>query len=333
MFRWTLALVALLVLAVGVGAIVLDRISNAPLELAQEQITFVLKPGSTARSAAQQLRAAGIPVSEWGFALLARIKGRAAQLKAGTYAVPQHISALKLLQKLARGDSLQVEVRFIEGWSFRQIRKALDEHADLLHQTAGLSDADILKSLNVEETHPEGLFFPDTYAVAKSATDLSVLRTAQALMRKQLTTAWANRDQSGPLKSPYQALILASIIEKETGRPDERGQVGAVFVNRLKLGMRLQTDPTVIYGLGERFDGNLRKRDLQEDGPYNTYTRGGLPPTPIAMPSKAALEAATRPPSTDALYFVARGDGSSHFSRSLGEHNSAVAKYQLRSNR
>jgi len=218
----------------------------------------------------------------------------------------------------------------VEGKTFRQFRAALNENRDLVHDSATLGDKEILARLGVPETHPEGLFFPDTYVFNKGSSDLDVMRRASRAMQTRLAAAWEQRDRTVPLKSPYELLILASIVEKETGLAADRPLVAAVFANRLRRGMLLQTDPTVIYGLGERFGGNLRKIDLQTDTPWNTYTRPGLPPTPIAMPGLASLQAAARPPASDRLYFVARGDGSSHFSASLDEHNNAVNRYQRR---
>jgi UPF0755 protein len=206
----------------------------------------------------------------------------------------------------------------------------LDASPDLRHDTQGLQDMEVLARLQIAEPHPEGLFFPDTYLFARGSSDLAVLRRAYRAMQRHLAAEWEARDQNAPYRSPYDALIMASIIEKETGLAAERDQIGGVLVNRLRIGMRLQVDPTIIYGLGDSFDGNLKKRHLLEDGPYNTYTRAGLPPTPIAMPGLASLKAAMRPAKTDALYYVSRGDGSSHFSRNLNEHNRAVTRYQLK---
>ncbi|MBX9694986.1 MAG: endolytic transglycosylase MltG, partial [Cyanobacteria bacterium] len=224
----------------------------------------------------------------------------------------------------------QAEIVFVEGKTFRQIRSLLDSHPDVRHDSAGLSDGDILVRIGASEPHPEGLFFPDTYLFAKQSSDLDILRRAYRAMQARLAAEWNSRDPSVPYAGPYEALIMASIVEKETGQPADRLKVAAVFVNRLKKGMLLQTDPTVIYGMGERFDGNIRKYDLTTDTPYNTYTRTGLPPTPIALPGQASIQAALHPPASDLYYFVARGDGSSEFSRNLDEHNRAVAKYQKR---
>ncbi|CAG0964884.1 partial Endolytic murein transglycosylase, partial [Rhodocyclaceae bacterium] len=217
-----------------------------------------------------------------------------------------------------------------EGRTFRQMRAILDAHPDLKHDTTSLTDQEILAKLGATEPHPEGLFFPDTYLFAKQSSDLDVLRRAYRAMQSRLASEWEGRSPSLPYRTPYEALIMASIVEKETGTGTDRPKVASVFVNRLRRGMLLQSDPTVIYGMGERFDGNIRKQDLTTDTAYNTYTRSGLPPTPIAMPGLASLQAALHPPATDLLYFVARGDGSSEFSRNLEDHNRAVARYQTR---
>jgi UPF0755 protein len=264
------------------------------------------------------------------FEALARALGRERDIKAGNYLLTQPITPIDLIDKLTRGDVTQAEMRLIEGWTFAQFREALNANADLKHDTAGLEDAEILKRIQATEGHPEGLFFPDTYLFARGSSDLAVLRRAYRALHRHLTNEWNARAPEVPYKSAYEALIMASIIEKETGRPEERNQIGGVLVNRLRIGMRLQVDPTVIYGLGASFDGNLKRVHLLEDGPYNTYTRAGLPPTPIAMPGLASIRAAVRPLKTDALYYVSRGDGTSHFSRNLNEHNRAVTKYQLK---
>jgi UPF0755 protein len=259
---------------------------------------------------------------------MARLLGEARNIKAGNYELSEPVAPYGLLQKIVQGDVTQASVKFVEGWTFSQIRKTLDEHAGLAHVSRGLSNDEVLQRLEIKEASPEGLFFPDTYYFASGSSDLRVLSRAHRLMRSHLEAQWATRAPDLPFGTPYEALILASIVEKETAREDERPLIAAVLVNRLRKGMLLQADPTVIYGLGETFDGNLRKLDLLADGPYNTYTRAGLPPTPIAMPGLASLTAVFNPPATDALYFVSRGDGTSHFSNTLGEHERAVTKYQ-----
>lgn len=299
-----------------------------PLPLKQSPLAFDLKPGSGLRSVSQQLVSAGVLREPWRFELLARLAGVETSVKAGNYEIDDSVSALDLLRKITRGDYTQVAITFVEGWTFGQLRKALDDHPAIRHDTAGLGDADVLKRLGIDQPSAEGWFMPDTYYFGNGTSDLSILARAHNLMRLRLDAQWNARAAGLPLKTPYEALILASIVEKETGQAAERPLIAAVFVNRLRIGMRLQTDPTVIYGLGDAFDGNLRKRDLLADTPYNTYTRAGLPPTPIAMPGVASIRAALNPADSNALYFVARGDGTSYFSRTLEEHERAVTKYQ-----
>lgn len=258
-----------------------------------------------------------------------RVSGLSRQIKAGNYELEVGITPSRILDKLVKGEQALRSITFVEGWTFAQIRQALDKQPNLRHETQGKTPAEIMAKLGQPNLHPEGRFFPDTYRYAKNSSDTSVLQTAMNAMNKQLEEAWKNRIEPNPLRSPDELLILASIVEKETGRESDRTMVASVFHNRLRVGMRLQTDPTVIYGLGSAFNGNLRKVDLLTDTPYNTYTRAGLPPSPIAMPSKAALWAAARPASSPALYFVAKGDGtgSSYFSQTLEEHNRAVNQY------
>ena len=292
-----------------------------------------IPPGAGFRAAVAQLQRAGVKVRPYHFEVLVRAFGRSRDIKAGNYLFAKAPTPLKLLERLTRGDVTQAALQLIEGWTFAQFRAALDASADLRHDSAGLEDTEILTRIQATEGHPEGLFFPDTYLFAKGASDLAVLRRAYRAMQRHLQTEWDGRAPNVPYRSAYEALTMASIIEKETGQANERDQIGGVLVNRLRIGMRLQVDPTVIYGLGARFDGNLKKVHLLEDGPYNTYTRAGLPPTPIAMPGLASIRAAVRPMKTDALYYVSRGDGTSQFSRSIQEHNRAVTKYQLRGGR
>lgn len=301
----------------------------SPVAVDKVPVEFEIPPGSGLRAAVQRIENAGIAVGRLQFELMVRAFARAHDIKAGSYELTAAPTPLELLDKLTRGDVSQSEIKFIEGWTFRQMRAALDAHGFVRHETQGLDDAGVLARLGVSETHPEGLFFPDTYLFAKGTKDLHLLERSYRAMQRNLAREWEARDPGSPFRSPYEALIMASIVEKETGRAAERDLIGGVLVNRLRAGMMLQADPTVIYGLGEKFDGNLTKIHLLADGPYNTYTRAGLPPTPIALPGLAALRAALRPAKTDALYYVARGDGSSEFSRTLEEHNRAVRKYQL----
>jgi UPF0755 protein len=257
-----------------------------------------------------------------------RLSGQARQIKAGSYELERGISPISLLRKLVRGEEALRAVTLVEGWTFAQVRLALAKAEQLAPDSKTMPDYLVMKVLGRPDVPAEGRFFPDTYTYAKGSSDLAVLVRAMRAMDKALATAWQQRAPDSPLKTPEQALILASIVEKETARASDRPMIAGVFANRLRIGMMLQTDPAVIYGLGEAFDGNLRRRDLQADTPWNTYTRAGLPATPIAMPGKPALLAAVHPALTKALYFVARGDGSSQFSASLEEHNQAVNKYQ-----
>jgi UPF0755 protein len=302
--------------------------ATSDLQTAPLPLQFDLKTGSGLRAAASQMARAGVLTHPERFVAMARLLGEAGNVKAGNYEISSPLTPYQLLAKITQGDVTLSSVTFPEGWTFRQMRKALDGHVAIRHVTQGLTDADILLRLGIKESSPEGLFFPDTYHFGNGSSDLLILRRAHHLLQSHLETRWAARAPDLPFSTPYEALILASIVEKETGRVEDRPLVAAVFVNRLRKGMILQADPTVIYGLGEAFDGNLRKRDLTTDTPYNTYTRAGLPPTPIAMPSAAAIAATLNPPKSDVLYFVARGDGSSYFSRTLGEHERAVTKYQ-----
>ena len=295
-----------------------------------QPIEFAVKPGSGVREVTQQIANAGVPVNPLLLAIVARATGKGAKMKAGSYELHPGATPLKLIDQLARGEFAQEAVVVIEGWTFKQMRQTLDEHPALKHDTARLSDQELLAKVATEykDKPTEGLFFPDTYLFAKGSSDLQIYKQAHASLVKRLNDAWSKRDASLPYKSPYDALIMASIIEKETGLKSEHSLVSGVFVNRLKLGMLLQTDPTVIYGMGSRYQGTLKRRDLETDTPYNTYTRSGLPPSPIALPGAASLAAALNPAKTDAIYFVSRKDGSSEFSSNLLDHNRAVNKYQ-----
>jgi UPF0755 protein len=302
----------------------------SPMSMGGKGIEFSIKQGSSLRGATRQMMEAGIPLTAWQFNLLARVNGAGTSIKAGSYLAEDGISPWDLLGKITRGEFSMAEVVFIEGWTFAQMRSALRGHPSITNETASMTDVQVVARLGLPGVHPEGWFFPDTYLFPKGTSDLTILELAHSAMRKQLESAWQGRKQGLPLRTEYEALILASIVEKETGRREDRPHISAVFLNRLRLGMRLQTDPTVIYGMGDRFDGNLRRRDLVTDGPFNTYLRSGLPPRPIAMPGRESLQAVMHPAQTDALYFVARGDGSSEFSRTLDEHNRAVRRFQLR---
>jgi UPF0755 protein len=322
---WTLSgLLLVAALAAGLAWRWLDH----PLPLARPTVEVSIEPGASPRDVAQAWVDAGVRVPPRWLYEWFRWSGQARRIRAGSYEIETGATPRTLLDKMVQGLETLLTVRLPEGATMRQWRAALASAPDLRPSTAGLGDAALMAALGAEALSPEGRFFPDTYAYSRGVSDLTVLKRAHRAMQRRLDEVWAQRAPDTPLKSPEEALILASIIEKETGRADERGLVAGVFVNRLRIGMPLQTDPTVIYGLGERFDGNLRKRDLLADGPYNSYTRAGLPPTPISMPSLASLQAAVRPADTRALYFVARGDGSSVFSETLAEHNRAVNRYQ-----
>ena len=328
--RWWLPLLGgLLVLAVlfaGAVALWLPR----PLPLAGNSAELSIEAGSTPRAVAQAWVNAGVRTSprllyEWF-----RWSGQARRIRAGSYQIDSGTSPRRLLEKMVQGDETLEQVRVIEGWTLRQLRAHLAQAPHLKPTTAGLDESALMAALGAPGQRAEGRFFPDTYAYSRGVSDLTVLRRAHSAMQRHLADVWAQRAADTPLKSADEALTLASIIEKETAQAADRGLVAAVFSNRLRIGMPLQTDPTVIYGLGSAFDGNLRKRDLLSDTPYNSYTRAGLPPTPIAMPGLASLRAAVRPQASKALYFVARSDGSggSVFSETLAEHNRAVNKYQ-----
>ncbi len=320
--------VSLVLLAALAAVLIVAGYALTPISLKTETVDFSITPGSSLRSAARQMNEAGVPTSPGLFELIARISRNHRSIKAGSYEISAGGTPWELLRKITAGDFSMVEVVFIEGWTVRQIRAALDAHASIRHDSSGLSDAEIMSRLGATGIPAEGRFFPDTYLFGKGESDLSVLARAHRAMQKQLESAWSRRMSNLPLADAKEALILASIVEKETGSPKERAQIAGVFINRLRIRMPLQTDPTVIYGIGPRFDGNLRKRDLLTDTPFNTYTRNGLPPHPIANPGAAALLAAVMPERTDALYFVARGDGTHYFSSTLDEHNRAVSRFQ-----
>jgi UPF0755 protein len=318
----------LLVLLLVAGAAACGWIVAAPLSLPQNPYAFNVKPGASLRSVARELSASGVLPADWILIGWARIKGRDRTIKAGNYEIAHGTTLAGLLDKLTQGDMTQTAFTIVEGWTFRDLRSALARNPGIVPAAADLPDAELMRKIGATESAPEGMFFPDTYYFATGATDASLLVRAYRTMKQRLDAAWAVRAPELPLSSAYEALTLASIVEKETGRPADRPLVAAVFINRLRQGMRLQTDPTVIYGLGQQFSGTLRRRDLDADHAFNTYTREGLPPTPIALPSQASIDAVLHPPATPFLYFVARGDGSSEFSANLADHNRAVAKYQ-----
>ena len=287
-----------------------------------------VEPGTTPKGVAQAIVDAGTDVSPHLLRVWFRLSGQDRAIKAGSYEITPEMSPRSVLNMLARGEESLKSVTLVEGWTFKQFKQALAKAEAVKLTTQGLSDTEIMSQLDRSNLHPEGRFYPDTYTYSKGSTDLAIMKRALKAMDRQLEKAWNQKPAHLKLTNATELLTLASIVEKETGRASDRPLISAVFHNRLKIGMRLQTDPTVIYGLGDAFDGNLRRVDLRTDTPYNTYTRAGLPPTPIAMPGKAALMAAISPAPSNALYFVAKGDGTSHFSQSLNEHNNAVNKYQ-----
>lgn len=301
---------------------------NQPFALSSATVDLSIEPGTNGRDAAAAVVDAGVPVNATLLYLWFRLSGQSRQIRAGSYELDRETTPRSLLQKLVRGEEALRSVTLVEGWNFRQVREALAKAEQLKPDSQLLAPEAIMSQLGKPGVPAEGHFFPDTYTYSKGSSDMAVLKRALHAMDKRLAAAWALRTPQSPIKTPEDALVLASIVEKETGSPKDRPSIAAVFCNRLQIGMRLQTDPTVIYGLGASFDGDLRKRDLLTDTPWNTYTRAGLPPTPIAMPGKASLLAAVQPAPIKALYFVARGNGSSQFSNSLDEHNRAVNKYQ-----
>lgn len=301
---------------------------NQPFDLATSTVDLSIEPGTGARDVAVAVVDAGVPVNARLLYLWFRVSGQSRQIRAGSYELSRETTPRSLLRKLVRGEEALRSVTLVEGWTFGQVREALQKAEQLKPDSQNLSPAAIMAQLGQPGLPAEGHFFPDTYTYSKGSSDLAVLKRAMHAMDKKLAAAWAQRASDTPLTNPEQALVLASIVEKETGTPADRPTIAAVFSNRLRVGMRLQTDPTVIYGLGSAYDGSLHKKDLLTDTPWNTYTRDGLPPTPISMPGKAALLAAVQPAPSKALYFVAKGDGSSQFSNTLDEHNRAVNKYQ-----
>jgi len=322
-------LVMLVLVAAALGGAVFWWL-DAPLRLAAPTIDLSIEPGTSPRALAQDVQDAGVEVNPLFLYAWFRFSGQARGIKAGSYELDATITPRRLLSKLVRGEEALRAVTLVEGWNWRQVRQALARADQLKGDSTELDDAAIMARLGRPGVVPEGRFYPDTYTYSKGSSDLAVLQRALRAMDRKLEAVWQARDPNLPLKSPEEVLILASIVEKETGRGSDRPLIASVFVNRLRTGMLLQTDPTVIYGMGERFDGNLRKRDLLTDTPWNTYTRPGLPPTPIAMPGRGALLAAVHPAESRSLYFVARGDGSSHFSATLDEHNRAVNQFQRR---
>ena len=299
-----------------------------PISQSPGAIEFTIKPGSSVRSVSRQISDAGVAMHPVLFEIFTRVRNKSNNLKAGSFEIESGESPYDLLEKMVNGEFSHATLVIIEGWTFKQMRNAIDAHAAIRHDTSAMSEKELMNKINPDYPLAEGLFFPDTYLFAKGSSDLLIYQQAHQSMLKHLDEAWKGKNATLPYRNAYEALTMASIIEKETGQRSERSTIAAVFINRLKIGMLLQTDPTVIYGMGEQYKGKIRKLDLLTDTPYNTYTRGGLPPSPIALPGLASLSAAMNPANSTALYFVARGDGSSQFSDNLLEHNRAVNKYQ-----
>jgi UPF0755 protein len=323
---WSLTVAAMLT---ALLVFQLLRFQHGPIALESGPSIFLIRSGSNIKSIAQDLAHEKIINDPWLFILLAKVRGLETRVRAGEYQIDAGITADELLEKFARGNAIQYQLTIIEGWTFRQLLEALAADPIIENTLQGKTDEEIMALLDLPGQHPEGRFFPDTYRFPKGTSDLSFLRRAYQVMDRHLQREWNQRAPDLPLKSSYEALILASIIEKETGAGFERPLIAAVFIQRLKRNMRLQTDPTIIYGLGESYDGNIRTRDLKKDTPYNTYLYAGLTPTPIALPGLDSIRAALHPAPGDALYFVARGDGTHQFSATLEEHNAAVRRFQL----
>jgi len=292
--------------------------------------SFTVEGGWSAKRVASELTQLGVFEKQHWFELYARQSGLAPKIKSGEFTLPAMATVPELMNVLVAGKTVQYKESIIEGHNWRQLRAQLARSDDLVQTIGDLSDEELMERLGLGGQHPEGVFFADTYSFPKNFTDLEYLQRANNTLQKVLNEEWEKREEGLPFESPYEALILASIVEKETAVPEERPEIAGVFVSRIRKGMRLQTDPTVIYGMGEAYDGNIRRKDLTTDTPYNTYTRGGLPPTPISMVGRDAINAVMHPQSTKALYFVARGDGTHQFSENLDQHNAAVRKYQLK---
>lgn len=316
------------VLAVSILAIQLFRFQYKEIQLPGDEYIFAIESGSNIKTITNQLSLEKIIEDPWLFILLAKLKGVETKVRVGEYRLRPGQSSSSLLTLFTTGNSIQYSFTVIEGWTFRQMMAQIENHPVIISKLKGKSNDQIMVALGYHGQHPEGLFYPDTYQFPKGTTDIQFLKRAYQLMQKQLQKAWRNRAENLPIKTAYEALTLASIIEKETGVGHERSLIASVFIQRLNKNMRLQTDPTIIYGMGDSFDGNIRRKDLKTDTPYNTYLHKGLTPTPIALPGLDAINAALHPANSKALYFVAKGNGTHQFSETLLEHNNAVIKYQ-----
>ncbi len=300
--------------------------ANKPLSASNNEVQFVVEPGMHFKQITQRLVERGIVTEPLPWNMFGRLSGASNSIKAGEYTLRENLSPLQLLNKLIKGDTVQFALTVIEGWTFKQLWKTVQEHEKIKQTTT--TQEELLTMLDFHQ-HPEGWFYPDTYHFPAGTTDVEFFRRANNYMKQVLEEEWSKRPKDTPLQTQEEVLTLASIIEKETSVDDERELVAAVFNTRLKRNMRLQTDPTVIYGLGEAYDGNIRRKDLKTDTPYNTYVHKGLPPTPIALPSRASIVAALHPEESEVLFFVSKGDGTHYFSKTYEEHRKAVIKYQL----
>lgn len=330
MHRLIGVLVLVLSLAGAWAWMQIDTFLQTPLALSEPDRIYEVPRGATLAMIARDLRDAGLIENARYLEWYGRYTGQAHRIRAGEYRLTPDLVPATLLALFVSGRPVTYSLTLLEGWDIRQVRAAVAGHEALTQTLGGVDDAELMTRLGHPGEHPEGRFFPDTYQFTRSMTDLEFLRRAMRTMDRELAEAWATRAEDVPLDDAYSALILASIVEKETGQADERPEIAGVFARRLRKGMKLQTDPTVIYGMGDRFDGNIRRKDLREDTPYNTYVHAGLPPTPICIPGREALRAAVNPAQGKTLYFVSRGDGSHVFSETLRQHNAAVRKYQLK---
>ena len=306
---------------------------KTPMNISEQGMRYEIKPGMTLTSVARELSQQGVLNKPVYLRVLAKLQGTASNIQAGEYAFSAGLTPAEFLEMIVNGQVIQYALTIVEGWNYSQLMQAVNDNEHLVHTLKGLDQKQLMKKLGYPGEHPEGRFYPDTYLFPTNTTDSEFLKRAYEAMVNKLDEEWSQRAGALPFDTPYEALILASIVEKETAVPEERKAISGVFVRRLETNMRLQTDPTVIYGMGDKYDGNIRLRDLKKDTPYNTYRRKGLPPTPIAMPGGAAINAALHPLDGDELYFVARGDGSHKFSSTLKQHNNAVIKYQLKGRR
>ena len=325
------ALIIAFSIAIILLSIYFKDYADRPLSSDSKEVTLTISPGMSFKDVTQELFRHGLIKQKLTWDIFGRLSGATNAIKAGEYSFSTSLTPGQLLNKLVRGDTIQFSLTVIEGWTFKQLWAAVKQHDKIAHTVS--SPEELLAKLDLKNQHPEGWFYPDTYHFPAGMTDVEFFQRAFQYMLKVLDEEWTNRKTDTLLKSPEEVLTLASIIEKETSVEDERTLVAAVFTTRLKRGMRLQTDPTVIYGMGESYDGNISRKYLKTDTPYNTYLHKGLPPTPIALPSRASIAAALNPADSEVVYFVAKGDGTHHFSSTYEEHREAVIKYQLKGNK